>query len=28
VLRLLMMHTHLFRPQHHQSKLSGRIVHV
>jgi hypothetical protein len=28
VLRSLMMHTHLFRPQHHQSKLSGRIVHV
>ena len=28
VLRSLMMNTHLFRPQHHQSKLSGRIVHV
>ena len=28
VLRSLMMNTHLFRPQHHQSKFSGRIVHV
>jgi hypothetical protein len=28
VLRALMMHPHLFRPQHHQSKISGRIVHV
>jgi hypothetical protein len=28
VLRSLMMNTHLFRPQHDQSKFSGRIVHV
>jgi hypothetical protein len=28
VLRSLMMNTHLFRPQHHQSKPSRRIVHV
>jgi hypothetical protein len=28
VLRSLVMNTHLFRPQHHQSKLSRRIVHA
>ena len=28
VLRALVMNTHLFRPQHHQSKFSGRVVHV
>ena len=28
VLRSLMMNTHLFRPQHDQSKFSGRTVHV
>jgi hypothetical protein len=28
VLRSLVMNTHLFRPQHHQSKFSGCIFHA